>query len=128
MARLGEVKVARRKATVSLPDDSSTCSWLFTPLQRARFTQMPSKRTCDSMTTRSEGSCRKLEMQFDESSSFLDLETGQVETVSHALLREAEESGIDDPDLPAWQKREWEIGKRIVSAHRFQALPPKVEV
>ena len=27
-----------------------------------------------------------LEMQFDESSAFLDLDSGQVETVSHALL------------------------------------------
>jgi len=69
-----------------------------------------------------------LEMQFDESSSFLDLETGHVETVSHALLREAEESGIDEPGLPAWQKREWEIAKRIVSAERFQELPTKFEV
>jgi hypothetical protein len=33
-----------------------------------------------------------LEMQFDESCSFLDRDTGQVETVSHVLLREAEES------------------------------------
>ena len=69
-----------------------------------------------------------LEMQFDESSSFLDLETGQVETVSHALLREAEESGDDEPDLPTWQKHEWEIAKRIVSTDRFQELPTKFEV
>jgi len=49
-----------------------------------------------------------LEMQFDESSSFLDLDTGHVETVSHALLHEAEESGDKEPDLPTWQKHEWE--------------------
>jgi hypothetical protein len=36
-----------------------------------------------------------LEMQFDEYSSFLDRDSGQVETVSHDLLREAEESGDD---------------------------------
>jgi hypothetical protein len=70
-----------------------------------------------------------LEMQFDESSSFLDLNTGQVETVSHDLLREAEECGDDEePSLPAWQKQEWEIAKRIVSSDRFQKLPTKVEV
>jgi hypothetical protein len=45
-----------------------------------------------------------LEMQFDESSSFLDRDTGKVETVAHDLLSEAEESGDDEePDLPAWQ-------------------------
>ncbi len=41
-----------------------------------------------------------LEMQFDESSAFLDLDTRQVETVSHALLREAEDPGDEEPDLP----------------------------
>ncbi len=47
-----------------------------------------------------------LEMQFDKASSFLDLDTGQVEVVSHALLRVAEESGDEKPDLPTWQKHE----------------------
>jgi hypothetical protein len=68
-----------------------------------------------------------LEMQFDESSSFLDLDTGQVETVSHDLLRDAE-SGGEEPDLPAWQKQEWEIARRIVSTGRFQRLPTKFDV
>jgi hypothetical protein len=70
-----------------------------------------------------------LEMQFDESSSFLDRDTGKVETVSNDLLCEAEESADDaKPDLPAWQKQEWEIVKRIVSTDRFQKLPTKFEV
>jgi hypothetical protein len=69
-----------------------------------------------------------LEMQVEEFSAFLDLDTGQVETVSDALLREAEDSGDEEPDLPTWQKREWEIAKRIVSTDRFQELPTKFEV
>jgi hypothetical protein len=70
-----------------------------------------------------------LEMQFDESSSFLDRDSGQVETVSHDLLREAEECGDDEePDLPAWQKQEWEIARQIVSTDRFQKLPTKFDV
>jgi hypothetical protein len=70
-----------------------------------------------------------LEMQFDESSSFLDRETGQVETVSGDLLREAEESGDGEgPNLPAWQEQEWEIAKLIVSTDRFLALPSKFDV
>ncbi len=70
-----------------------------------------------------------LEMQFDESSSFLDRATGQVETVSHFLLREAEKSGDgEEPDVPTWQKQEWEIAKRIVSSDHFQRLPTKFEV
>jgi hypothetical protein len=70
-----------------------------------------------------------LEMQLDESSSYLDLDTGHVETVSHDLLSEAEESDDDEePDLPAWQKPEWEIAKRIVSTDRFRKLPTKYDV
>src|SRR6202162_5360229 len=70
-----------------------------------------------------------LEMQFDESSSFLDRDTGQVETVSQVLLRKAEESRDDEePDLPTWQKQEWEIAKRIVSTDHFQKLPKNFEV
>ncbi len=68
-------------------------------------------------------------MQFDESSSFLDLHTGQVETVSQDLLHQAEESDSDEaPDLPEWQKREWEIASLIVSTDRFRKLPSKLEV
>jgi hypothetical protein len=69
-----------------------------------------------------------LEMQFDDSSSFLDRETGQVETVSHVLLRKAEESGDEKPDLPTWQEQEWEIAMRIVSTDCFEELPTKAEV
>jgi hypothetical protein len=66
-----------------------------------------------------------LEMEIDESSFFL----GQVVTVSHDLLREAEESGDgEEPDLPAWQKQEWEIARRIISTDRFQELPTKFDV
>src|SRR5271170_4808586 len=68
-----------------------------------------------------------LEMQFDESPSFLDLDTGQVESVSHDLLRDAESSD-EEPDLPDWQEEEWEIAKRIVSGGRFQQLPTKFDV
>jgi Uncharacterised protein family (UPF0158) len=69
-----------------------------------------------------------LEMQSDESSSFLDCDTGQVATVSHDLLREAEESGDEEPGLPEWQKQELEIAKRIVSTDRFQELPTKFDI
>ena len=70
-----------------------------------------------------------LEMQFDEASSFLDLDTGKVETVSKDLLSEAEESGDDEElDLPDWQMPEWEIATRIVSTDRFKSLPTKYDV
>ena len=70
-----------------------------------------------------------LEMQFDEYSSYLDLDTGKVETVSKDLLSEAEESDDDEePDLPDWQMPEWEIAKRIVSTDRFKRLPTKYDV
>ena len=70
-----------------------------------------------------------LEMQFDESPSFLDLETGQVETVSQEFLSEAEESGDDEElDLPEGEQQEWDIAKLIVSTDRFRRLPSKFDV
>jgi hypothetical protein len=70
-----------------------------------------------------------LEMQVNESSSFLDRDTGRVENVSNDLLREAEESDGDEAlDLPTWQKQEWEIAKLIVSTDHFRKLPSKLEV
>jgi hypothetical protein len=70
-----------------------------------------------------------LDMQFDEHLSFLDLDTGQVETVSRELLGMAEE--LDDeegPDLPEWQEDEWETAKRIISSDRVAKLPSKRDV
>jgi hypothetical protein len=69
-----------------------------------------------------------LEMQFDESLSYLDLDSGQVVTVSEAFLREADEHGDEEPDLPGWQKDEWKIAKNISSTDRFRPLPTKVDV
>jgi len=69
-----------------------------------------------------------LEIQFDESSSFLDRETGEVETISNDLLREAEDSGTDEElDLES-QEQEWETAKLIVSTDRFLELPSKFDV
>ena len=69
-----------------------------------------------------------LEMQLDESLSYLDLDAGQVVTVSEDLLRDAEEHGDEEPNVPDWQKDEWEIAKRIVSTDRFRPLPTKFDV
>jgi uncharacterized protein UPF0158 len=69
-----------------------------------------------------------LEMQYDESSSFLDLDTGRVEIVSEDLLRLADDSPDEEPDIPSWQDQEWRVAKRIVSTSRFRQLPTKFDV
>ena len=79
-------------------------------------------------TVRVDDIVEALEMQFDESASYLDLDTGQVVTVSKDLLRAAEDPGDEEPDLPTWQRDEWEIAKRIVSTDRFRELPTKFDV
>jgi hypothetical protein len=71
---------------------------------------------------------KALEMQFEESLSYLDLDTGQVVTVSEDLLREAEDHGDEEPDLPDWQRDEWEIAKQVVSTARFRPFPTKFDV
>jgi hypothetical protein len=70
-----------------------------------------------------------LEIGYDEFLSFVDLDSGQVATVSRELLRLAEECAEDeDPDLPAWQEREWELARKIVFYRHFKPLPTKFEV
>jgi hypothetical protein len=73
-----------------------------------------------------------LEMQFEEYSNFLDLETGRVEAVSDDLLGQAEEAGGDEdeePSLPDWQRDEWETAQLIVSfPDRFKPLPTKFDI
>jgi hypothetical protein len=70
-----------------------------------------------------------LEEQFDEQLSFLNLDTGEVETVSRDLMSEAEDSDDDEElDLPDWQQAEWELAKRIVTTGRFKRLPTQFDV
>lgn len=69
-----------------------------------------------------------LEMQFDELPSFLDLDTGQVQTISRDLLSEAEEPSDEEPDVPEGDDKEWEIAKRIVSTDRYRKLPTNFDV
>jgi hypothetical protein len=69
-----------------------------------------------------------IEMFPEEASLYLDLDTGQVEQVSHSLLRAAED-GEDPPErLPEWQREEWEVARRIASTDRFRRLPTKFDV
>jgi hypothetical protein len=70
-----------------------------------------------------------LEMLSDEYRSFLNVDSGEVVTVSLELLSEAEEGEEDEePDLPAWQDDEWEEAKRIASSDRYRRLPTKFDV
>jgi hypothetical protein len=68
-----------------------------------------------------------LESQFEGFSSYLELDTGKVETVSDELLGKAEDGG-EEPDLPDWDEDDWELAQRIVSSDRFLALPSKFDV
>ena len=71
-----------------------------------------------------------LETQFDDTSSFVDLDTGQVHTVSHDLLHKAEEreNQQEDAGILKWQEDEWRIAQRIVTMSRFVKLPTVFDV
>jgi hypothetical protein len=58
-----------------------------------------------------------LEMQSDDRLSFVDLDTGEVESVTRDLLSAAEEAEDEGAglDVPGWQQSEWELAKRISS-------------
>jgi uncharacterized protein UPF0158 len=70
-----------------------------------------------------------LEMPLDEYYCGFDLDAGEVVAVSESLLSAAEEPDAEEPDLPDWQKEEWEITKRLVASEdRFVPLPSKFDV
>ena len=71
-----------------------------------------------------------LQMQTEDSFAFLDADSGTVEHVSKDLMSAAEDGEDEDmaDDLPDWQKPEWEIVLRIVSADRFLRLPTSFEI
>ncbi|MDQ2944507.1 MAG: UPF0158 family protein [Acidobacteriota bacterium] len=69
----------------------------------------------------------QLEMQFDEMSSYLDRDTGEVYVMPHDVLREVE-AGDEPEHTAAWQEEQWESAKRIVESNSFVRLPTKWDV
>jgi len=68
-----------------------------------------------------------LEFQSDEQSSFLNLTTGEVVSITDEELRAAEE---DEPleDFPAWQHDAIRIAKDIVETDHYLPLPDRFEM
>ncbi len=69
----------------------------------------------------------ELEMQSDDYLSFLNLDTGEVETVSKELLSEIEESE-EEYDKEHEDDEEWKLGVSIVTTDRWVRLPTKRDV
>jgi hypothetical protein len=67
------------------------------------------------------------EMQTDESRAYFDSDTGEVYHVSLELIGAAE-NGEEDPDIPEWQEKEWELAQRIVASDRILRLPTKHDI
>src|SRR5258708_20087405 len=69
-----------------------------------------------------------LEMQFDESGTYLDKETGEVITISFQVIGMAEEG--ESPDtLSDWQQPEFKTAQLMhETPDRFLALPSKFAV
>jgi len=65
----------------------------------------------------------------DEYPSFLDLDSGEVITVSSEMLSAAEESEEgEEPDLLDWERDLYEAAKRVVHAERCLALPTQFDI
>ncbi len=69
----------------------------------------------------------QLEMQFDETSSYLDRDSGEVYCMPNDVLRQVE-AGDEPVHTAAWQEQQWEIAKRIVDGQNFVRLPTKWDV
>src|SRR5260370_2971151 len=70
-----------------------------------------------------------LEMQFDESCSFLDRDTARWKpSPTFFCVRQRSPATTRNRNLPTCQTQEWEVAKLIVSIDRFQKLSTKFEV
>jgi hypothetical protein len=68
-----------------------------------------------------------IEFQTDESRAFLDLDSGAVEVVSLEALNRAE-VGIEDSDLPQWQRAEAALARKIQDSDRYVRMPTKWDI
>jgi len=68
-----------------------------------------------------------MEMQFDEYTTYLNIKTGEVVTVSHEECNCAEN---DEPveELPDWQQEQINIAKDIIDSDNYIALPDKYNI
>lgn len=58
-----------------------------------------------------------LEGVSEESTSYLNLDTGEVFTITHEIMSLAEDlDDAEDSDLPEWQLQELELAKRILNS------------
>jgi len=69
-----------------------------------------------------------LEVASDERFSYVDRQTGKVESVSREVLAIAEESGTID-DVLEWQEHEFEVAQaKFADWDRFEKLPTKFDI
>jgi hypothetical protein len=69
----------------------------------------------------------ELQMQFDESSAYLNTVDGEVYIISDQELSAAEECDPID-DFPDWQQQNIRIAQEIISADNYIKLPSKYDV
>ncbi len=74
-----------------------------------------------------------LEFQLDDYSSYLDLDSGEVETLPDELVGAAEEAGEDAEAPPEdllidYSGEDWEAARRVALSDRFVLLPTKFDV
>ncbi|MCW5963200.1 MAG: hypothetical protein KIT83_04100 [Bryobacterales bacterium] len=70
-----------------------------------------------------------LEGMTEESTSYLNLDTGEVFTITHEIMGLAEDlDDSEDPGLPEWQLPELALARSILDSDRYQALPTKFDI
>jgi hypothetical protein len=67
-----------------------------------------------------------LELATDEMSSYVNIDSGEVLTVSHEDLRFAEEGA--DRDMPEWQREMVAEAKRVLDSEEWLELPSHFEI
>src|SRR3974377_861096 len=70
-----------------------------------------------------------LEFTSDSTSSYLDLETGEVLTLTEEEFSHADDPPGADEDLPEWQREQVELARRIQQqGQRYLQLPSQFDI
>jgi hypothetical protein len=69
-----------------------------------------------------------MEMSGDESTSYLNLKTGEIVTVTDEEVDLAEDEDLDEQDLPEWQREFIPKVREVLESDDFAVLPGKDEI
>ena len=69
-----------------------------------------------------------MELSSDESTSYINVKTGEIETLTDEEVDLVEDEDLDEEDLPEWQRERLPMVREVLDSDDFLPLPGKFEI